>query len=118
MMPFLLLQKLARVPLKNLFRLAIIVPGKCKYIFLIENVRTCNYLQCTCKYILHRLSEVFAGYPWLFLDILGYPWISLVNLGYYWLSKIQIYVKLFAHLQLSFPSFAEIFCSRCQIKLP
>ena len=32
MMHFLLLQKLASVPLKSRFRLAIIIPGKCKYI--------------------------------------------------------------------------------------
>ena len=107
MMHFLLLQKLARVPLKNHFRrLAIIIPGKCKYILLNKNVRTCNYLHHTFKYITQGLSDDFhvvaCGYPWLSLVILGYPWLSLVILGYPWLSlrlsMNQIYVKLFAHL--------------------
>ena len=81
-----------------------------------KNVRTCNYLQLTFKYILHRLmipppscynqeivSDSFhvvsAGSPWLSLVILGYPWLSLC---YLWLSMIPIYVKSFAHLQLFF----------------
>ena len=88
-----------------------------------KNVRTCNYLQLTFKYILHGLmipppscynqeivSDSFhvvsAGSPWLSLVILGYPWLSLC---YLWLSMIPIYVKSFAHLQLFFSSFAEIF---------
>ena len=104
MIHFLLLQKLARVPLKNRFRLAIVVLGKCKYILLIENVRTHNYLQRNCKYI-QGLSR-------------GFRQLSLVILGYRWLSTILIYVNSFAHWQLSFPSFAEIFYSRGQIKLP
>ena len=78
MIHFLLLQKLDWVPLKNRFRILIIVSGKCKYyyILLIENVRRCNYLQRTCKYILHGLSDGFpvvsAGFPWLSLVIAGY----------------------------------------------
>ena len=56
-MHFLLVQKLARVPLKNRLRLVIIIPGKCKYILLSKNVRTCNYLQRTCKYIPQGLSD-------------------------------------------------------------
>ena len=120
MMHFLLLQKLITVPLKNCFCLALIIPGKCKY-------------TCTCKYIPQGLSDGFwwfslvpLGYPWLSFVILGYPWLSLVSLsypwlvilGYTWLSTIQINVKLFVHLKLSFPSFAEICCSHCQIKWP
>ena len=62
-MHFLLLQKLARVPLKNRFRLAIIIPGKCKYILLNKKVRICNYLQCTCKYIPQGLSDGFHVVP-------------------------------------------------------
>ena len=124
---------MARVPLQNRFRLAIIIPGKCKYILLNKNVRTCNYLQCTCKYIPQGLSDGFhvvprgfrwfplvpAGSPWLYLVIPGYPWLYLVILGYTWLSTIQIYVKSLRICNLlSIPSFAEIFCSRGQIKWP
>ena len=101
MMHFLILQKLARVPLKNYFRHAIIIPSKCKYILLNKNVRKCNYLQRTCKYIPQGLSDSFFvvphgspwfpmvpdGSPWLSLVIHGYP---LVIPGYTWLSTIQI----------------------------
>ena len=120
MIHFLLLQKLARLPLRNRFRLAIIVPGKRKYILLIKNVPTCNYLHRTCKYIPQGHSVGFhvvpCGFRWFPLVPLGYRWFSLVILGYRWLSTIQIYMKSFAHLQLSFPSFEEIFYSRGQIK--
>ena len=130
MMHFLLLLKLASMPLKNRFRLAIIIPGKYKYILLNKNVRTCNYLQCTCKYIpqglyggFHVVSAVSDGSCWFPLVILGYHWLPLVIAGYpwlylviTWLSTIEIYVKSFTHLQLSFQSFAEIFCSCGQIK--
>ena len=76
MIYFLLLQKLAKVPLKNRFRLAIIIPGKCKYIFLNKNVHTCNYFQRTCKYISLGLSDGFH------VVILGFTWLSLVIPGY------------------------------------
>ena len=76
--------------------------------FIIENVRTCNYLQRTCKYILRGLSDGFL------VVSAEFPWLSLVILGYRWLYTIQIYVKSFAHLQLSFPSFAEIFPVFCR----
>ena len=91
--------------LKNCFRLAFNFSGKCKYILLSKNVRTCNYLQRTCKYIPQGLSNnfpcsspwfpmvcwlplVILDYPWLSLVILGYPWLSLVILGYPWLSLV------------------------------
>ena len=106
MMHFLLLHKLAKVPLKNCFRLATIIPGKCKNILLNKNVRTYNYIQCTCKYIPQGISDGFHVVP------CGFRWFPMVPLGYTWLSTNQIYVKSIAHLQLSFPSFVEIFCSR------
>jgi hypothetical protein len=77
MMHFLLLQKLARVPLKNRFCLAIIIPGKCKYILLNKNMRTYNYLQSNCKYIPQGLPDgihvVPRGFRWFPLVPLGYP---------------------------------------------
>ena len=88
MIQFLLLQKFARVLLKNRFRLAIIVPGKCKSIIsaLHKNVRICNYLQRTSKYILQGLSNSFhvvpRGFRWFSLVPHGYLWLSLVILGY------------------------------------
>ena len=104
MIHFLLLQKLARVPLKNRFRLAIIIPGQCKYILLNKNVRTCNYLQRACKYIPQGRfpcsspwSPIYTSrwfplvilvYPWLSLFILGYLCLSLVILGFPWLSLV------------------------------
>jgi hypothetical protein len=132
MMHFLLLQKLARVPLKNRFCLAIIISGLCKYILTL--LRCIYYISSrgflalpTCRYIQEIFFNGFNvvspwfpmvsdGSTWLTLVILGYLWLYLVILGYTWLSTIQIYVKSFAHLQLFFPSFAEIFCSRGQIK--
>ena len=82
MMNFLLLQKSARVPLKNRFRLAIIIPGKCKYILLNKNVRICNYLQRPGTYFFQELSDSFhvvpRGFRWLSLVILGYSWLYLV----------------------------------------
>ena len=119
MMHFLLLQKLAKVPLKSRFHLAIVILYKCKYILLNKNVRMCNYLKRTCKYIPQGLSAGFLivprGFRWFPLVIPGYPRFYLVILVYTWL---RICVKSFTHLQLSFPSFAEIFCSRGQIKWP
>ena len=77
MMHFLLLQKLARVPLKNCFWLAIIIPGKCKYISgALANIFFKSFLRFP------------AGSPWLSLAILGYPWLSLVILSYPWLSLV------------------------------
>jgi hypothetical protein len=64
------------LPLKNRFRLAIIVPGKCKYILLHKNVRTCNYLQHISKYSLQKLSDGFHVVPRIFW------WFPLVILGY------------------------------------
>ena len=105
--------KLARVHLKNRFRLAINIPGKCKKILLNKNLRTCNYLQRPCKYIPKGLSDGFhvvpRGFRWFPLVILGFPCLSLVILIYH--SNICEIVCAFA-----FPSFAEIFCSRGQIK--
>ena len=46
------------------------------------------------------------------------PLFSMVPAGFPWLSTIQKYVKSFTHLQLSYPSFAKIFCRRGQIKWP
>ena len=125
MMQFLLLLKFAKVSLKNCFRFAIIIPGKCKYILLNKNVPICKYIPQGLSNGYHVvpsgfwwfplvilgypwlsypwLSLVSLGYPWLSLVILGYPWLSLVILGYTWLTTIQIYAKLFAHLQFSFP---------------
>ena len=68
--------KLARVPLKNRFCLAIIIPGKCKYILLNKNVHTCNYLQRSCKNIPQGLSDGFHVVP------RGFRWFPLVILGY------------------------------------
>ena len=76
MMHFLILQKLARVPLKNLLSLAFIIPGKCKYILLNKNLCKCNYLQRTCKYIPHGLSDGFHVVP------CGFRWFPLVICGY------------------------------------
>ena len=93
--------------------LAIIIPSKCKYIC---NVRTCNYLQRTFKYIPQGLSDGFhvvlrgfwwfplipLGYPLLYVVILGYTWLSLVIRGYPWLylviynSKICEIICVFA----------------------
>ena len=70
------LQKLARVPLKNRLHLAIIISGKYKYILLNKNMRTCNHLQRTCKYIPQGLSYGFR------VVLAGSPWVSLVSLGY------------------------------------
>ena len=47
----------------------------------------------------------------------GFPWLSMVIDGYRGLSLVQIYSKSSAHLQLSFPSFAEVFCSTRPDKL-
>ena len=74
------------MPLKNRFRLAIIIPGKCKYILLNKNLRTCKNLQRTCKYIPEGLSDGFhvvpRGFRWFLLVPLSYPWFPLVILGY------------------------------------
>ena len=62
-----------------------------------------------------QFPVVSDGSCWFPLVILYYPWLSLVIRGYPWLYLV-IYdsniCEIFAHLQLSFPSFAEIFCSR------
>ena len=142
-MHFLVLQKLARVPLKNRFRLATLLllfpvianifwRFRVAYILYHYRIFRATDLQIYSEKFsdcFHVVSPWFPtvprGYPWLSLDILGYPWLSLDILGflwlylvilvYTWLSTIQIYVKSFAHLQLFFPSFAEIFFSCGQI---
>ena len=72
-----------------------------------ENMRTCNYLQCTCKYILQGLSNGFsvvsAEFPCLSLIILSYPWLSLVIAGYlqfkYMRNRLRNQYHLSQHLQ-------------------
>ena len=81
----------ARVPLKNRFRLAIIVCGKCK---------NAN-MQLSPAHLQIYSSQTFQRFFHCF------HWIPLVILGYCWLSTIQIYVKFFAHLQSSVPAITK-----------
>ena len=126
---FLLLKKMARVPLKNRFRLAIIISAlhilyitsRISYATDLHILSGNIFRRFPCSYPVvsggfRRFPVVILGYPWLSLVIFGYLWLYLVILFYTWLSTSQIYVKSFAHLQLFFPSFAEIFCSCGQIK--
>ena len=80
MIHFLLLQKLDWVPLKNRFRILIIVSGKCKYyyILLIENVRRCNYAIISSALANIFFTDFLTVFPWFPLDSLGYPWLLLV----------------------------------------
>ena len=112
-MHFLLKQKLARVSLKNHFRLAIIIPDKCKYILLDKNVRTCSYLQRTCKYIPQGLSNgfhvVLRGFRLFPLVILGFPRLSLIILGYPWLSLV-IYDSNICEIVCAFVIIFSLIC--------
>ena len=101
MINFLLLQKLARVPLKDCFSYCIkkmsVKPINSSievvYIWTIagflSNTHSSGFrwfLVVSCGF--RWLSLIIAGYPWLSLVILGYPWLSLVILGYPWLSLV------------------------------
>ena len=69
---YLPLQELARVLLKNHFRLVIIVPCKCDYIPFPHCIKITR-----AKYPYRRFLMFPLGYPWLFLVFPGYPWLSL-----------------------------------------
>ena len=115
MMHFLLLLKLARVPLKNCFRLAIIVPGQCKYILMLPHgIKTCAHaiISSTFPNIFFKdflIHIVPHGFQWFLLVPLGYPCLPLVIYN----SNICEIICLFA---IIFLSFAEIFSSLGQIK--
>ena len=110
MINFLLLQKMSRVPLKKRFRLVNIISGICSYILTLP---TCKK---TCALAIiwnldYRWLAFRHHFRWFPMVIDGFRWLSMVIEGYRGLSMVKIYSKSSEHLQLSFPSFAEIFCS-------
>ena len=100
MINFLLLQKMSRVPLKKRFRLVNIISGIWSYILTLSTCKKRCALAIICNLDCRWLA--FRHH---------FRWFPMVIDGFRWLSMVQIYSKSSAHLQLSFPSFAEIFCS-------
>ena len=124
------------VPLNNRFRLAIIDPGKCKYILTLPHyIKSCTHpiISSALANIFFKdfatvfkqfyrgvrwfplvplgyswLSLVILGYPWLSLVILGYPWLSLVILGYPWLSLVILGYPWLYTIPIYVKSFAHL----------
>ena len=110
MINFLLLQKMSRVPLKKRFRLVNIISGIWSYILTLPTCKKRCALAIICNLDCRWLA-FRHHFQWLSMVIDGSRWLTMVIDGYRRLSMVQIYSKSSAHLQLSFPSFAEIFCS-------
>ena len=94
MIHFLLLQKLARAPLKNLSVLRLSFP---------VNAIISSALPNVFKGLSDGFHVVPSGFRWFPLVILGYPWLSLVILAYPCLSLLILAYPCLSLLIRAYP---------------